>query len=327
LAIAWLDLDRGRARVHEHPHAHWRSATVSATGVLALTAVWIVVSLVQYSAAPPVGGELRVATVQANTVHDPQVELRRLMDGTREAASRGARLVVWREGGLKFDPQRERSDELRALAAETGAHIAIGYGLSEPSGLRRNEAVVLTPDGTFHGPYGKDHPGRFAGDHSDTGGEHKVYDTALGPIATIICYDLDFTDTAREMVRRGARFIAVPSNDPPAIARTHYSHLVYRAIENRVSMAKADAMSDAAIIDSYGRILDRIVHPFSAAEAREVSETMRLPTQILVADVPLRQSLTFYSRMGDWIAWLAIFGAASIYVSHVFGGFRRRRIT
>ena len=266
---------------------------------------------------------LRVATVQANTVHDPEVELQRLMDGSRQAAAQGARLIVWREGGLKFDPQRERTAELRQLAADLGVHIAIGYGLTEPNGLRRNEAVILAPDGTFHGPYGKDHPGRFAGDQSDTGGEYRVYDTPLGRLATIICYDLDFTDTAREMVRHGAEFIAVPSSDPPAIALTHYTHLVYRAIENRVSLAKADAMSDAAIIDSYGRILARRVHPFSAKEAREVSDAMQLPAQTLVADVPLRQRLSFYSRFGDWIGWLAMLGALVIYATQLVDAFRR----
>jgi apolipoprotein N-acyltransferase len=236
-------------------------------------------------------------------------------------------MIVWREGGLKFDPQRERTQELRELAAEIDAHIAIGYGLTEPNGLRRNEAVILAPDGMFYGPYGKDHPGRFAGDHSDTGGEYKVYDTPLGRLATIICYDLDFTDTAREMVRHGAEFIAVPSSDPPAIALTHYTHLVYRAIENRVSLAKADAMSDAAIIDSYGRILARVVHPFSAAEAKEVSQAMQLPARILVADAPLRQHLSFYSRFGDWIAWLAILGALVVYLTQLVGAFRRRGTT
>jgi apolipoprotein N-acyltransferase len=315
LLIAWLD--QRWARPAFTPPAEPRAAFVSAVAVGLAALLWMGVSLLQYATAPDAAGDLRVATVQANTTHDPDVELQRLIDGTRVAAAQGARIIVWREGGLPFDPQRERTEELRALAAQTDAHIAIGYRVTEADGLRRNEAVVLAPDGTFFGPYGKDHPGRFAGDHSDTGGEHKVYDTKLGRIATIICYDLDFTDTAREMVRRGAEFIAVPSNDPPAIALTHYTHLVYRAIENRVSLAKADAMSDAAIIDSYGRILERIVHPFSAEEAREVSESLRLPTQILVADVPRRERLTFYARFGDWAGWLAIFGALIIYGMHL----------
>lgn len=320
--IARLDRRHHRTGASGGARAHWPSAVLSASIVAVLSVGWVVVSLTQYADAPEGKGYLRVATVQANTVEDPDIEFQRLMAGTREAAARGARVVVWREGGLKFDPQRTHTDTLRALAHETNTFIAIGYGLTEADGLRRNEAVVLAPDGQFHGPYGKDHPGRFAGDHSDTGGEHKIYDTELGRIATIICYDLDFTDTARDMVRRGAEFIAVPSNDPPAIARTHYTHLVFRAIENRVSMAKADAMSDAAIIDSYGRILDRIVHPFSAREAMDVSRTMRLPTQVLVADVPLRHELSVYSRFGDWIGWLAIVAALTLFGSH----FMRRRV-
>ena len=310
-------LDDKRPPAPGHPTVEARAALVSATLVGVGCLAWVTLSLVQYRGAADTSGDLRVATVQANTTHDPEVELARLMEGTRQAAAAGARLVVWREGGLEFDPQRERTGMLARLTAETGAYIAIGYGVTDDDGLRRNEAVVLAPDGTFFGPYGKDHPGRFAGDHSDTGGEYKVYDTSLGRIATIICYDLDFTDTAREMVRRGAEFIAVPSNDPPAIALTHYTHLVYRAIENRVSMVKADAMSDAAIIDSYGRILERIVHPFSAEEAREVSQTQRLPTQILVADVPRGTQLTFYTRFGDWVGWLAIAAALAIYATHL----------
>ncbi|HEX7035383.1 MAG TPA: nitrilase-related carbon-nitrogen hydrolase [Pseudomonadales bacterium] len=331
LLIAWLDERRPPAGVA----AARRPALVSAAVVGAVSLAWVTASLVQFAGADPRpsdpalagpdGASLRVATVQANSFHDPEIEFERLIEGTRRAAAEGAELIVWREGGLKFDPQRERTGELRSLAAETGAYLAIGYGVTEPDSLRRNEAVVLAPDGRFFGPYGKDHPGRFAGDHSDTGGEYKVYDTGLGRIATIICYDLDFTDTARAMVRRGAEFIAVPSNDPPAIARTHYTHLVYRAIENGIAMAKADSMSDAAIIDPYGRILERIVHPFGAAEAREASETLRLPPQILVADVPKRDRLTLYARFGDWAGWLAIGGALLIFATHPIRRGRRER--
>jgi apolipoprotein N-acyltransferase len=323
--IAWLD--QRRPPEYLRSSAAPGAATVSAAAVALAALLWTGTSLWQYTGAGDPASELRVATVQANTVHDPDVEFQRLMDGSRLAAAEGSRLIVWREGGLTFDPQRQHTDTLRALAAETGAHLAIGYGVTESNGLRRNEAVVLAPDGTFFGPYGKDHPGRFAGDHSDTGGEYKVYDAALGRIATIICYDLDFTDTAREMVKRGAEFIAVPSSDPPAIARTHYTHLVFRAIENRVSMAKADAMSDTAIIDSYGRIVERNVHAFSAEEARRVSETLSLPTQILVADVPRREHLTFYTRFGDWAGWLAICGALLIYGTHLRGIGARRNAT
>jgi apolipoprotein N-acyltransferase len=322
LLIAWTD--RGRQGTFEYAPAAWSGAVVSVAVIGALSVLWVGTSLLQYQHAPSSTGNLRVATVQANSTANAGVELQRLIEGTREAGARGAQITVWREGALDFDPQRERADEFRALAAETGSYIAIGYSFTEQDGLRRNEAVVVAPDGNFFGPYGKDHPGRFAGDHSDTGGDYKVYSTTLGRIATIICYDLDFTDTAREMVRRGAEFIAVPSHDPPALARTHYTHLVFRAIENRVPMAKADAMADSAIIDAYGHIVDLIVHPFSARQAREVSEAMSLPIEVLVANVDRRDQMTLYTRIGDWAGWLAILGALAIFCTHVTRVFRGR---
>jgi apolipoprotein N-acyltransferase len=264
---------------------------------------WIALSLVLYDPQP---GTLRVATVQSNAPLDAEEELQRVIVATRELGAKGAKIVVWREGGLKFDPLRERTDMLKALAKETGAYLAIGYRLNEGSGLRRNEAVVFSPTGETYGPYGKSHPGRFAGDQSDTGGSYKVYDTALGRIATIICYDLDFTDTAREMARRGAVFIAVPSNDVPAIATTHYTHLVFRAIENGLSLAKADSLFDTAIIDSSGRILARNVNNVTTPEAKAIAEARSLPTQTLIADVPLGHGKTLAVMFGDWVGWLAI---------------------
>jgi apolipoprotein N-acyltransferase len=252
---------------------------------------------------------MRVAAIMANAPMDAEEEYQRMIAATRDAAVQGARIIVWREGGLKFDPLRERTDELRRLARETGAHLAVGYGVREPGGLRRNEALVVAPDGRIFGPYGKSHPGRFAGDHSDTGGVYKVYDTAVGRMATIICYDLDFTDTAREMARRGAQFIAVPSNDVPAIAATHYTHLVFRAIENRLPMAKADSLFDIAVIDPYGRILDRRINLYSMAEARAAAEARSRPAEFVIADVPLGGGGTLFVRFGDWMGWLAI-GAA-----------------
>lgn len=266
-------------------------------------AAWIALSFVMFQPQP---GTLRVGTVQSNAPLDAEEELQRVIAATRELGNQGAKIVVWREAGLKFDPLRERTNMLKALAAETGAHLAVGYRVNEANGLRRNEAVVFSPTGEIFGPYGKDHPGRFAGDHSDTGGDYKVYQTALGKIATIICYDLDFTDTAREMARRGAQFIAVPSNDVPAIATTHYTHLVFRAIENRLPMAKADSLFDTAIIDPHGRILARNVNDIDMAQAKAIAEARSLPTKTLIADVPLGSGDTLFVRYGDWPGWFAI---------------------
>jgi len=292
-------------------------------GVAVAALAWTALSLALFTPQP---GTLRVGTVQSNAPLDAEEELQRTITATRELGAQGAKIVVWREAGLKFDPLRERTDMLKALAAETGAYLAVGYRVNEDNGLRRNEAVVFAPTGETYGPYGKDHPGRFAGDHSDTGGDYKVYETSLGRIATIICYDLDFTDTAREMARRGAVFIAVPSNDVPAIATTHYTHLVFRAIENRLPLAKADSLFDTAIIDPHGRILARNVNDIDMAQAKAIAEGRTLPAKTLIADVPLGTGDTLAVRFGDWVGWLAI-GLAVAMAAFPLLSFARARLS
>jgi len=216
---------------------------------------------------------------------------------------------------LPFDPQIRCPEEaalgtssigssgrctLRALAAETGAHLVIGYAVKTEEGLR-NEVTVLTPDGRFLSVYGKDHPVAFAGETSLTRGTYPVYETPLGRLGTIICYDLDFTDTARKVARNGAQLIAVPSFDSPEVAAKHYSHVVFRAVENRAAMVKADVAFDSAIVDPYGRILERAV-------------TARPEQAVLVADVPLGSADTPAIRLGDWVGWLCLVGMAGFLV-------------
>ena len=151
---------------------------------------------------------VRVAAVQnglANDDEHAEARLKRYTAQTLDAARQGARLIVWNEAGLTFDPQREHTAELRSLAAEADAYLVLGYLVEEADGRTRNATTLLSPDGKFLGVYGKDHPGTFAGDVNDFQGDFPVYDTEFGQLATIICYDLDYTDTARIMARGGAR--------------------------------------------------------------------------------------------------------------------------
>ena len=215
----------------------------------------------------------------------------RLVDQTRDASRQGAELIVWPEGALNFDPQHApRTQFLRDLAAKSSAYLAIPYSVDD-----RNEVTILSPDGRFLGVYGKNHPVVFVDERSRTRGTYPTYSTDLGQIGTIICYDLDFTDTARQVARNGATLIAVPSGDWPGIADKHYAHLVFRAAENRVAMVKTDRSYDSAIIDPRGRIVDSVVST-SGEQAT------------LVAEVPIINRNPLQRHLADWIGWLALAG-------------------
>jgi apolipoprotein N-acyltransferase len=302
LVISWLDR---RVHVRERPLT-WRPALVSAAAVTFAAVAWVGASIAMIDDPR---ADVRVAAVQPGFV-DADSELERAMTQSRQAAAQGAKLVVWREHGVPFDPRRPSAARaFRSLSRATDAHIAVGWGARDQRGRRLNEATVVAPDGEFLGSYGKNHPGTFAGDYSDHRGDFLVYETAIGPLATIICYDLDFTDTARTMAQRGAQVIAVPSNDNEGLAELHYTHLVFRAIENRLAMIKADRAWDSAIIDPYGRILSRRVSP-------EGSQAT------LIADVPLGTGDSIWVRHGNWFGWLTVAGTVLVIA---LGHARRRR--
>jgi apolipoprotein N-acyltransferase len=291
-----------------------RAGRRSAAAVGCLLVAWVAGSVALVDDAPP---SVRVAAVQNGLPNDADrvdERLPRYVEQTRDAADQGARIVVWNEAGLSFDPQHEHTDELRDLAAETDAFLVIGYRVEEAGGRTRNATTVLAPDGTFLGVYGKDHPGAFAGDFNDFQGDFPVYDTEVGQLATIICYDLDYTDTARIMTRGGARLIATPSSDVPAIAATHYTHLVFRAIENRVPMVKADSRFDSAIIDPWGRVLTSTVDPGGDTQAT------------LVADVPLGSGDSPWVRYGNWFGWITVAATLAFAVLGTTTRIRARRV-
>ncbi|MBN2389776.1 MAG: hypothetical protein JXR84_03575 [Anaerolineae bacterium] len=248
------------------------------------------VAAIQPAASPIISANQDKATLVAQ-LHA------RMVEQTREAAAQGAQVIVWPEGALQYDPQVQDPLELAALARETGTYLVIGYVVDVTEHVFRNEATVISPDGAFLGIFGKDHPVVFGGETSPTRGTYPVYETPFGVLGTIICYDLDFTDTARKLTRQGAQLIAVPSNDWPGIAYKHYTHVVFRAVENRAAMVKADGGYDSAVVDPRGRVLALATHP----EGGEAT---------LVADVPLGNGNSLAARLGDWFGWLCLAGMA-----------------
>ena len=263
-------------------------------------AFWISGSVLIYRPFEAEGGQIvKVAVIHPAFKVQSDEGVQKLIDLTREAASEGAELVVWNEGALPFDPRQSHTQTLNSLTVEADVHLVIGYAYETETGYR-NEALILTPQGSFLGPYGKAHPVAWSGETSVTSGPYQAYSTVLGRLGMIICYDLDFTDSVRRIAGAGAKLIAVPSFDWEKIAPKHYTHLVFRAVENRVAMVKADIGFDSVIVDSYGRILDRAVTPKPQAT-------------ILIAKVPLGSGDTPLIRLGDWFGYLAAAGMLAFF--------------
>ncbi len=307
-AIAWIDRRWPSLSV---PTVAFPRSMRWLVGVGLVLAAWCTIGVISLASAPKNPPTVRVASIQIGFLkpghQDPTTQEARLQaaaEQTRAAASQGAKLMVWPELGLGFDPQKEHTAELKALAAETKAYLLIGYGIADDPRGWRNEMVMLAPDGAFLPVYAKNHGSSPGEADSVTSRVYPVYDTPYGKLATIICNDVNFTDTTRILAAKGAQLVAVPTWEV-SMPGFHYEETiqsVLRAVENRVATVKADTAFASVITDPYGRIIAR-------RDGAPIGEAFAL-----VADVPLGTGNTITMKLGDWVGWLALAGLAAFMI-------------
>ena len=133
-----------------------------------------------------------------------------------------------------------------------------------------------------------------------TAGSYPVWETEIGNLATIICNDDNFTVTTRTLARKGAQIVSVPTLETgaPGLGWEGRTQVVLRAVENRIAVVKAEAAGISMIVDPYGRIVAQ-------------SELAAGVANTLVADVPLGNSGTPYTRLSDWMGWVGLIGLVS----------------
>ncbi|MGI3170693.1 carbon-nitrogen hydrolase family protein [Pseudooceanicola sp. C21-150M6] len=101
---------------------------------------------------------------------------------------------------------------LTALAAEHDVHIVAPSGPFYDGDRLLNRAYLLTPSGAI-GPQDKQMmtPWEVTPWQVEGNGPVHVYDTALGRLAILICYDCEFPLLARPLVEAGVDLILIPS--------------------------------------------------------------------------------------------------------------------
>jgi apolipoprotein N-acyltransferase len=291
---------------------------MAAGGVL--TVAWIAASLLIFTTAPKDNSTLRVAALRANyslpahqdTINTSQVRFDTFARQARDAASQGAQVLFTSEMMFNFDPQVEFTDEFRSLASETGTHIFISYSVLTDGEPRLNQAVLLSPDGTFSNPYNKTHlpPGER---YDVAGGIFPVFSTSLGQMATFICHDGNYTDVTRSLVRNGAQLIAAPFKEFVGFGEQLWQNVTFRAVENRAAMVVTGATSVTAIIAPNGKQI--------ALDVNRSGSSL-----VLVGDVTLGTgSGTPYTAAGDILGWTALGGFGVFIFYRIIEGILSKR--
>ncbi|MEX0873189.1 MAG: carbon-nitrogen hydrolase [Aquisalimonadaceae bacterium] len=174
---------------------------------------------------------LRVGLVQHACGADLDENLERSLNGIREAAADGARLVLLQElHRSRYFCQQEdpavfdlaetipgpTTDRLSSLAAELAVVIVGSLFERRAPGLHHNTAVVLDSDGRLAGRYRKMHipddPGYYEKFYFTPGdlGFHPI-DTSVGKLGVLVCWDQWFPEAARLMAMAGAELLLYPT--------------------------------------------------------------------------------------------------------------------
>ncbi|MFH1258611.1 MAG: nitrilase-related carbon-nitrogen hydrolase [Elusimicrobiota bacterium] len=246
------------------------------------------------------GKAIKVALLQ-----DESFDLSKLLKYEQQAVAEGAGVVVWPEYAVQFSKDFKelilfklktgKRDILRIIGgmilhsdeALTGSSI-LG-GKKEQKKLVENFALVLNEQAEILGRYDKRHPIPIVEKKIKPSKKISPVDTAKGRIGIQICYDLDFEDGTRKLVRKGAEAILVTNLDPLAYGKLqhqqHSAMSVMRAAESGLWIARAASSGISQIINPIGRIINSL-----AVESEG----------ILTGAIYLKKSTTFYTRTG-WL--------------------------
>ena len=255
---------------------------------------------------------------------------------TTEVEGRGLDLVAWPEVTLPVDfagsPSLVR--HVRELSRRAGAPILVGaYGVDrEPVRTAFNSAFVVDATSIREPRYDKRRLVPFVERVPiDPAWLARVVDLRWfgglgrgrsGPVfradngsafGALICYESIFADLSTAYRNDGADFLVNLTNDAwygrePWWGRTnalwqHPAHMVMRAIENRMGVARPTNTGISMFIDPRGRSYQR---------------TELFEADVRVGTVYTTDELTLFTRWGDWLATLmAVLAVALVVVARL----------
>ncbi len=233
-------------------------------------------------------------------------------------------LIIWPETATPFFFQdaKEYQPLVLDIPKKTNAFLLFGtpsYKIEKGKVSHYNTAYLVSPSGDLVGKYDKIHLvpfgeyiplqdllffigslGEGIGDFR-SGKEIFNFSLPQGRFGVLICFEIIFPDLCRRFVKRGANFLVTITNDAwfgrTSAPYQHFSMATFRAVENRVFVARAANTGVTGFIDPRGKILRQ-----GGIFTEEAMNGM----------VRLSSQKTFYTLYGDIFAWVC--SAFSIFL-------------
>jgi apolipoprotein N-acyltransferase len=244
--------------------------------------------------------------------------------------------VIWPENSSDIDPlaDAEAAARIDEAAREINVPILVGTILREPEPYISNVGLVWDPATGPGEQYVKRHPVPFAEyiplrslarrisaevervpRDMVAGDAVGVLDLADVPVGDVICFEVGYDNLVRDTVAAGAQVVTVQTNNatfgrsPESAQQLEMSRV--RAVEHGRTVLVAATSGISAVVAPDGTVLDQ-------------SEIFT--PDLLVAEVPLRTSLTTADRVGTRPeSGLAVLGLAAVLAAVITGWRGRRR--
>lgn len=146
------------------------------------------------------------------------------------------------------------------------------------------------------------------------GKDPRVFDTSMGQIGSLICFDSIYEGLSLDSVRDGAELLCISTNDSwffdSAAVHMHNAQAKLRAIETGRFVVRAANTGVSSVITPSGR---------------EVTRLDALEEGIATAEVELRSDTTLYTRVGNIWVYLCLGAVTALLLERGVCAMRARK--
>mgnify|MGYP002153774948 CR=1 FL=1 len=256
-----------------------------------------------------------VASVQMDVVYDDVNDtVSRVCDWIEKAATEKADIVLFPElvlsGGYalkeKFYKVAETvpgpsTEQVAAEARKHGLYVIVGLAERTELDVLYDSAVLINRNGEIQGVYRKTHIFPPTESVFSPGNELPVFETDFGRIGILICYDLEFPETARVMALCGARILFHlvadwPQGVPGTPERLFETSFPARALENRIAVVISNRVGKDPDLKSSFYGLSRIIGVQGEVIAEAGGDEEMITAKLVLSDMRYEREKYNYFR-------------------------------
>ncbi|MUK87498.1 carbon-nitrogen hydrolase family protein [Ornithinibacillus sp. L9] len=174
--------------------------------------------------------------------------------------------------GVSIQSIQEKSRSLRL-------HTILPWPELAEDGSVYNSACLISDMGEMIGTYRKVHLYETEKEVFTAGNEFNVFETKIGRIGLMICFDLDFPESTRILNLKGADIVLSPTNNMVPYQRYHEAYVRSRSMENELPIVSCNRIGNERDLTFFGEstAYDAYGNQLIKLDSKETIQTAEIP--------------------------------------------------